>query len=49
MIKLFMAWRSRLRHYMKPIPVDRKWLQEAIAFYQGTSELVSNGQYRSLH
>lgn len=34
---------------VKPIPVDQKLLKEAIAFYQGTSELVKEGQYRSLH
>jgi phosphoglycerol transferase MdoB-like AlkP superfamily enzyme len=32
-----------------PVPVDQKLLQEAIAYYQGTSELVKDGNYRSLH
>jgi phosphoglycerol transferase MdoB-like AlkP superfamily enzyme len=32
----------------KPVPVDQKLLKEAIAYYQGTSELVKSGNYRSL-
>lgn len=31
-----------------PVPVDQKLLREAIAYYQGTAELVRDGNYRSL-
>lgn len=31
-----------------PAPVDQALLQEAVAYYQGTAELVKGGQYRSL-
>lgn len=34
---------------MTPAPVDQTLLQEAVAYYQGTAEMVKAGQYRSLH
>jgi phosphoglycerol transferase MdoB-like AlkP superfamily enzyme len=42
------AYRIDAESNSTPVPVDPALLQEAVAYYQGTSELYRNGLYRSL-